>query len=353
MSEFKQDDTVKTLVCRQATDEESVIGTGSIGKVTVVGIGLDNGSTDGVEVLFENQYYAHYKPEELSLVPDGTQSENPLEAGPKLPPTMDHAKVIAEMAADYQADQVKFPQGVGIVIKSDRDPSLLGHAGWIVEVLQNGFYLIGTARAGVHRDLIYREDELEEYQPGETKILSKENFKEVADWCGPDTRIGRPWTDKPILYIKTGYSEDPNVRVTVHVGDQIEKLPNGKLQVWVNSDNAAKDDEPVPQEDRPEMLKQSGFNPQARAIALVQTLFYSQPGIELLIEDIYIVWFANTLKNWKALVSTNRKDNAYYEVTYNGEKDETYVDAYHKHVNVKIKSDGLADMTVTDNFLHF
>lgn len=322
MSEFKQNDKVTTRIGR-ASSNGNVIERGSVGQVTVVGVELDGG-TEGIEVLFDGllgeKTYATYYTSELALVPDETP---------------------------------KFPQGVGIVIKSDRDPSLLGHAGWIVEVLQNGFYLIGTARAGVHRDLIYREDELEEYQPGETKILSKENFKEVADWCGPDTRIGRPWTDKPILYIKTGYSEDPNVRVTVHVGDQIEKLPNGKLQVWVNSDNAAKDDEPVPQEDRPEMLKESGFNPQARAIALVQTLFYSQPGIELPIEDIYIVWFANTLKNWKALVSTNRKDNAYYEVTYNGEKDETYVDAYHKHVNVKIKSDGLADMTVTDNFLHF
>lgn len=106
-------------------------------------------------------------------------------------------------------------------------------------------------------------------------------------------------------------------------------------------------------EDRPEMLKEDGFNPQARAIALVATLFYGDASrVKLDIEDVYIVWFCNTLQNWKALVSTNAKDDCYYEVTYNGDKKETYVDAYHKHVNVKVDdTTGICDMTVIDSFL--
>lgn len=51
-------------------------------------------------------------------------------------------------------------------------------------------------------------------------------------------------------------------------------------------------------------------------------------------DDVYIVWFSKTLKNWKALVSTTVPDGMYYEVTYNGEMKETYVDAYKKWDNV-------------------
>lgn len=50
-------------------------------------------------------------------------------------------------------------------------------------------------------------------------------------------------------------------------------------------------------------------------------------------DDIYIVWFSKTLQNWKALVSTTISDGMYYEVTYNGDKKETYLDAYKKWEN--------------------
>jgi len=44
----------------------------------------------------------------------------------------------------------------------------------------------------------------------------------------------------------------------------------------------------------------------------------------------YVVWFSKTLQNWKALVSTTLPDKMYYEVTYNGDKKEAYIDAYLK-----------------------
>jgi hypothetical protein len=52
--------------------------------------------------------------------------------------------------------------------------------------------------------------------------------------------------------------------------------------------------------------------------------------------DVYVVWFVKVLQNWKALVSTDLHDGMYYEVTYNGDKGETYLDAYKKFENVCI-----------------
>ena len=53
-------------------------------------------------------------------------------------------------------------------------------------------------------------------------------------------------------------------------------------------------------------------------------------------DDVFIVWFCKTLQNWKALVSTTVSDGMYYEVTHNGDKGETYLDAYKKWENVCI-----------------
>ncbi len=49
--------------------------------------------------------------------------------------------------------------------------------------------------------------------------------------------------------------------------------------------------------------------------------------------DVYVVWFTSVLRNWKALVSTQLPDGMYYEVTYDGEKNRVYLDAYKKWEN--------------------
>ena len=54
-------------------------------------------------------------------------------------------------------------------------------------------------------------------------------------------------------------------------------------------------------------------------------------------DDVYIVWSCKTLQNNKALASTVRLDGMYYEVTYNGDKNEIYLDAYKKFENRKIE----------------
>lgn len=54
-------------------------------------------------------------------------------------------------------------------------------------------------------------------------------------------------------------------------------------------------------------------------------------------DDVFVVWFCKTLQNWKALVSTTISDGMYYEITHNGDKGETYIDAYKKWENVCVR----------------
>lgn len=53
--------------------------------------------------------------------------------------------------------------------------------------------------------------------------------------------------------------------------------------------------------------------------------------------NTFIVWKCKTLLNWKYLISTDLLDGMYYELTYNGHKDEWYLDAYKKVDNQRIK----------------
>ena len=61
---------------------------------------------------------------------------------------------------------------------------------------------------------------------------------------------------------------------------------------------------------------------------------------EITEDDVFIVWICKTLQNIKALVSTTVSDGMYYEITHNGDKNETYVDAYKKWENFAIKHGG-------------
>lgn len=58
---------------------------------------------------------------------------------------------------------------------------------------------------------------------------------------------------------------------------------------------------------------------------------------KLTMDDVFVVWFSKTLQNWKCLVSTTVSDGMYYEVTHNGDKNETNVDVYKKWENYCVK----------------
>lgn len=49
--------------------------------------------------------------------------------------------------------------------------------------------------------------------------------------------------------------------------------------------------------------------------------------------DVFIVWKCKVLQNWKWMISSTLFDGMYYEVTYNGDKKELYLDAYKKFEN--------------------
>lgn len=53
--------------------------------------------------------------------------------------------------------------------------------------------------------------------------------------------------------------------------------------------------------------------------------------------EVFVVWSCKTLQNNKALLSTTLPDKMYYELTYNGDKKELYLDAYVKLENRCIK----------------
>lgn len=56
--------------------------------------------------------------------------------------------------------------------------------------------------------------------------------------------------------------------------------------------------------------------------------------------NVYIVWKCKILQNWKYLISTTLSDGMYYELTFNGDKQEWYLDAYKKFENICIKQKG-------------
>lgn len=49
--------------------------------------------------------------------------------------------------------------------------------------------------------------------------------------------------------------------------------------------------------------------------------------------EVFIVWKCKALQNWKYLISSTLQDGMYYELTYNGDKKEWYLDAYKKFEN--------------------
>lgn len=54
-------------------------------------------------------------------------------------------------------------------------------------------------------------------------------------------------------------------------------------------------------------------------------------------DEVFVVWLVKALQNNKALLSTTVADGMYYEFTWNGDKNEGYLDAYKKWKNVLVK----------------
>ena len=68
---------------------------------------------------------------------------------------------------------------------------------------------------------------------------------------------------------------------------------------------------------------------------IVERLDKSDPAVEF---EMYTVLKAKILQNWKYLISSTLFDGMYYELTFNGDKNEWYLDAYKKFENRVIKA---------------
>lgn len=81
------------------------------------------------------------------------------------------------------------------------------------------------------------------------------------------------------------------------------------------------------------------FIPKCKDLVVDYTNKHLDPtdNISINPEEVYVVWYSKTLQNAKALLSTNLPDGMYYEITYNGNKDEIYFDAYKKFENIRVE----------------
>lgn len=60
----------------------------------------------------------------------------------------------------------------------------------------------------------------------------------------------------------------------------------------------------------------------------------------LTMDSVYIVWFAKTLGNWKAIVASPVTRGLLWEVAFNGHRKEAYIDIYKKLNSVKVLVEG-------------
>ena len=83
---------------------------------------------------------------------------------------------------------------------------------------------------------------------------------------------------------------------------------------------------------------------QQKAINSARTVLFNDCGYStdaITTDKMFIVWFCKTLQNWKAIVS-GYEVKELLEVTYNGDRGETYVDIYEKKVNVCLQDESTA-----------
>lgn len=89
------------------------------------------------------------------------------------------------------------------------------------------------------------------------------------------------------------------------------------------------------------MLTSDQFIQKAKELVLnyVKEHLDKTDNVSISIDNVYVVWFTFILGNQKAMLSTTLPDGMYYEITYNSDTNEMYVDAYKKFENQCIHCD--------------
>lgn len=66
--------------------------------------------------------------------------------------------------------------------------------------------------------------------------------------------------------------------------------------------------------------------------------YHQDPVICIDTRNVFTVWYCKTLQNHKALLGVDKPDGGmYYEITYNGDRGEMYIDAYKKEKNICVE----------------
>ena len=84
-------------------------------------------------------------------------------------------------------------------------------------------------------------------------------------------------------------------------------------------------------------MKNNEFEKIAKELVKDYTIEHLDKSDEVPNFEVFVVWSCKTLQNNKALLSTTLYDGMYYECTYNGNKEELYLDAYKKFENRCVK----------------
>lgn len=69
---------------------------------------------------------------------------------------------------------------------------------------------------------------------------------------------------------------------------------------------------------------------------IVRSLYEKDRSLDF---KVFIVWKSKIIQNWKYMISSELPNGMYYELTYNGIKNQWYIDAYKKIENVTINDD--------------
>lgn len=57
------------------------------------------------------------------------------------------------------------------------------------------------------------------------------------------------------------------------------------------------------------------------------------------IEDLHLVWFSKILQNYKCVIIDLKANQRYYELTFNGDRNEIYIDIYQKEHNIVVANE--------------
>ena len=77
---------------------------------------------------------------------------------------------------------------------------------------------------------------------------------------------------------------------------------------------------------------------ESRATSIVRNWYNAH--VQMTPNEIYVVWMVKVLRNNKAMLSSNHSDGRYFEVTWDGERENFYLDVYSRVENQALDIEG-------------